>query len=63
VTQTQSYLDRTRLVEEVPGVPENERYFLWHEHKVAAHFSTKAEGEEYAAANGINIEVFEAFEP
>lgn len=57
-----SYLDLTRLVEEVPGVPNNERYFLWHDHKIVAHFATRAEGEKYAEANGINIEVFEAFE-
>ena len=60
---TIEWLGKTRLVEEVPGVPDNERYYLWHDRKTIAHFATKAEGEKYAADNGITIELFEPFEP
>lgn len=57
------WLNKTRLVEEVPGVPEGERYYLAHQGVVVGHFASKADGEKYAANRGIAIELFEPFEP
>lgn len=55
--------NQTRLVEEVPGVPENERYYLWRNRKVEAHFATVAQGRAYCEQRGIQIDVVERFEP
>jgi hypothetical protein len=57
------YLARTRLAEEVPGVPENERWFLWHGRKVEQHFSTLDEGKAYCAEHGITVDEIEYFRP
>lgn len=60
---THDWLKKTRLVEEVPGVPPNEQYYLWHNHKVEAHFPTLASGEAYCEANNIVIDEIERVEP
>lgn len=54
-------IDKTRIVEEVPGVPETEKYYLWHNHKVEAYFRTKQEAVEYCQANAIDVDEFEPF--
>lgn len=54
--------DFTRLVEEVPGVPVNESYYLWHQRKVVWKGRSKGEGEAWALEQGIVIEEFEPFE-
>lgn len=58
-------LNRTRLVEEVPGVPENGRYYIWcgTQRKCVWHGPTRTAGEEWARDNGVVIEEFEPFEP
>lgn len=58
-----NFLDQTRLVQEVPGVPVEDRWFIWHNHKTVWKGPTKEDGEAYAAANGIAIERVEYFEP
>lgn len=58
-----SFLDQTRLVEEVPGIDERFKYFIWHDHKTVWHGPSKAAGEAWAKENNITIEVFEPFEP
>lgn len=57
------YLNKTRLVEEVPGIDPQEKYYIWHDHKVRWHGPSKEAGEQWAAQNGITIEQFEAWEP
>jgi hypothetical protein len=57
-----SYLAKTRLVEEVPGVPPHLAYYIWHDRRVVWQGATKAEGEAWADANCITIEQFEPFE-
>lgn len=58
-----AYLDETHICEEVPGVPETDKYFLWHEHKVAMKSSSKQWLENWAKGNGITVEAFYPFEP
>lgn len=60
-----SIIDKTRLIEEVPGVPDDEAYFIWSgtEHRTIWHGPTRAAGEKWASDNGITIEEFEGFEP
>lgn len=57
------YLDETHLVEEVPGVPLDEKYFLWHGRKIVWKGATKQAGEEWARDNAITIDAFYPFEP
>ena len=57
------WLKKTRLCEEVPGVPDDEKYYLWHDQKTVWKGSSRAAGYEWAASNGITIELFEPFEP
>jgi hypothetical protein len=59
-----------RLIEEVPGVPENERYFVcggpfeYDEAKGGyPHFSTRAAGEAFLREQNITNFIFEPFEP
>lgn len=58
-----SYLDKTRLVEEVPGLPREERYYIWHQRKVAWKGPTAVAGKQWAASQGITIDEEESFEP
>lgn len=58
-----TWLDTTRLVEEVPGVPENERFYIWHERRIAWQGPTAQEGRDWASAQSITIDKFEPFEP
>lgn len=55
--------DKTRLVEEVPGVPDNIKWFLWHDHKTVWHGATESDGRYYASSHGIKIDAVEYFEP
>lgn len=57
------YLKKTRLVEEVPGIDPDEKYFIWHNYQTVWKGPSKAAGEAWAAQNGITIEQFEAWEP
>jgi hypothetical protein len=53
-----------RLVEEVPGVPETDRYFIWNGRPGKVwNGPTKEAGEQWALKNGITIDAFEPFEP
>jgi len=61
--QDSGFLHLTRLVEEVPEVDPSERYYLWRNRQVEAHFATAEEGEKYCAERGITIDQFEAYEP
>ena len=54
-----SYLNLTRIQKEVPGVPDHEAWYLWHNHKVEMHFATLEEADEYCASNGIHVDVVE----
>lgn len=59
---SQIYINSTHLVQEVPGVPEHERWYLWRHRKVEQHFSTEKEGVEYCKRHSIedyNIDYFE----
>ena len=60
-----SFLDKTRLVEEVPGVPDDEAYFIWSgtERRTIWTGPTRAAGEAWAEKNGIVIDQVEHFEP
>lgn len=58
-----AYLKKTRLVEEVPGVSDDERWFLWHQGRLDQYFSTQKQGEEYCRDNGIKIDAFMFHEP
>lgn len=55
--------DATRLVEEVPGVPEYERWYLWHNHKVEEQFSTLRAAQIHCNLRGIVVDHVERFEP
>jgi hypothetical protein len=57
------FLKKTHLVEEVPGVPTDEQYYLWHNRGVVWRGPSKEDGEEWAVTNRIVIEQFEPFEP
>lgn len=64
---------KVRLVEEVPGVPDNERWFVsggsfkpdfsTYKDHYYPHFSTQAEGEKFLADQGIREYIVEHFEP
>lgn len=56
---------KTRLVEDVPDLPANERFYLWSgaERKTVWKGRSMAEGREWAADNSITIDVEEPFEP
>ena len=58
-----AYLNETRLVEEVPGMEESCKYFLWHKRGVVWRGPSKTAGEKWAADNSISIDRFEPFEP
>jgi hypothetical protein len=59
------HLSKTRLYEEVPGVPEGEKYGIWSgtERRRIWEGPSKEAGEKWAAENDVTIEVFEPFEP
>jgi len=55
--------DMTTLVEEVPGVPVNERWYLRHQRKTVWKGATESDGRYYASSHGLKIEAVEYFEP
>lgn len=60
---TKEWMAKVRLTEEVPGVPDNEKYYIWDGHKMVWQGGSKVAGEQWAVANGVTIEIFEPFEP
>jgi len=50
-------------VQEVPGVPEEDRWFIWHNRSIVWKGPTKESGERYAKEHGLTIETVEYFEP
>ncbi len=63
MTTDTEYTNETHIVEEVPGVPNNERYFVWHNKKVVFKAETKVECEKWAIDNNIVVKAFYPFEP
>lgn len=57
------WLDRTRLVEEVPGTVASEQYYIWHNRSIVWQGRSLEDGEKWAAENGITIDRIERFEP
>lgn len=57
------FLNYTRLVEEVPGVPLLEQYYIWHGGKTVWHGPSITAGRIWARNNSIEIQCFEPFEP
>jgi hypothetical protein len=52
-----------RLVEEVPGVPEDERFFIVGLGYPFPHFSTREVAESFLVARGVTEFAFEPFQP
>lgn len=55
--------NKTLLVEEVPGVPPEMAWHIWHDRKTVWHGPSKAAGEQWAKENGITIDGVDHFEP
>jgi hypothetical protein len=52
------------LVEDVPGVPANEAWFIRRERgNILWQGASKEEGEQWAAANRVGIDFVETYEP
>jgi len=59
----QDYINETHMCEEVPGVPDVEKFFIWHKLAIVWKGPTKESGYEWAKANGVEIANFYPFEP